>query len=51
MLPNESKNAMADYLFFGEEGEVRRRDYESQKERKSLSAGKFADTLRLVMIK
>lgn len=32
---HESKNALADYLFFGEEGELRRRDYESQMERMS----------------
>jgi len=32
---HESKNALARYLFLGEEGELRRRDYESQMERMS----------------
>jgi TnpA family transposase len=32
---HESKNSLARYLFFGEEGELRRRDYESQMERMS----------------
>jgi TnpA family transposase len=30
---HESKNTLARYLFFGEEGELRRRDYDSQMER------------------
>lgn len=32
---HESKNTLARYLFLGEEGELRRRDYESQMERMS----------------
>jgi len=32
---HESKNALARYFFFGEEGELRRRDYESQMNRMS----------------
>jgi len=38
---HESKNSLARYLFFGEEGELRRRDYESQEACAAFSKADF----------